>query len=99
MGNLERRLEDLRRMRDAGTISEAEHAAARQRAIDEGPAPRSGPFGWGFKFVLGGIAAMIVLFIVVAFAAGAFVRSSGESCAMNGTPVPCHADATAVAIH
>lgn len=98
MGKLERRLEELRRLRDAGTISEEEHAAARQRAVEEETARPPGPFRFGFRFVLGGIAAMLIVFIVLAFAFGAFFRAGGESCSSNGTPVLCTTQATPIVV-
>jgi len=99
MPSLEDRLEELRRLRDAGTITESEHAAARQRAIAESTTGKPGPFGSGSRFGLGGIAALVLAFALFAAGAGVLatfaVHSSGScSAQIDGTAIPCTTEAT-----
>jgi cytochrome c-type biogenesis protein CcmH/NrfG len=87
---LERRLAELQRLRDAGTISDEERTRARQRAIDAAAAvPEARGFRFGFTLVAGALAALVLAVVLFAACSFVFVRRAGETCSLNGTPVAC----------
>jgi cytochrome c-type biogenesis protein CcmH/NrfG len=102
MTKVQRRLAELQRLRDEGTISDDELTHARQRVIDAATAaPEGRGFRFTLKFALGVIGTVVLGMVVFGACTALFVRSTGSesstpACLSEGTSTPCESPATVI---
>jgi cytochrome c-type biogenesis protein CcmH/NrfG len=86
MTKLQRRLAELQRLRDEGTISDDELTHARQRVIDAATAaPQGRGSRFTLKFALGVIGTVVLAMVVF-----------GAACLSEATSTPCESPATVI---